>query len=81
MCHVCFFNEDALERSRFPCAKIASNTRLWQTGEDKRTWSLKALKRQDLSPAQGMATVPKELGTHLDTGKLNIFRAARWHNA
>ena len=31
------------------------------------------LKRQDPSPAQGMVTAGKELSTHLDAGKLNIF--------
>ena len=41
----------------------------------------KALKRQDPSLIRGMATVDKELSTHLNTGKLNIFRAACWHNA
>ena len=52
----------------------AINTRLWQTGEDKRTWSLhKALKCQDPSFIRGMVTVDKELPTHLNAGKSNIF--------
>ena len=51
------------------------NTRLWQTGEDKRTWSLTALKRQDPNPTQGMVTVGEESPAHLNVGKLNIFRA------
>ena len=33
-------------------------------------------KRQDPNPSMGMVTVSKELGTHLNAGKLNIFRAA-----
>ena len=34
----------------------------------------KVLKRQDLNPNRGMATVDKELSTHLNAGELNIFR-------
>ena len=61
-------------------AKIKTNTHLWQTGEDKRTWSLTALKRQDPNPNHGMVTVSEESDTHLRR-ELNIFRAAYWHNA
>ena len=43
------------------------NTRLWQTGEDKRTQRAfigrRSVKTQTL--IEGMVTVPKELGTHL----------------
>ena len=38
------------------------------------------LKCQDLSPTRGMATVDKELSTHLDTVKLNIFQDAYAHS-
>ena len=34
----------------------------------------RVLKCQDPNPNWGMVTVGKELSTHLDTGKLNIFR-------
>ena len=51
-----------------------SNTRLRHAGESKRTWSLMVLKRQDPSLSWGMATVSKELDTHLNAGKLNSFR-------
>ena len=61
--------------------KSSLSTHLWQTGESKWTSSLTAWKRQDPNLIRGMATVSEESGTHLNVGKLNIFRAAYWHNA
>ena len=73
-----------------PTAKIAcvvstylmDTTRLRHAGEDKRTWrareGVEASRPKPL--LRGMATVGKELSTHLNTGKLNIFRTTYGHH-
>ena len=55
---------------------MGQNARLRHAGEDKRTWRAFIAGTEASRPKPsfgGMATVDKELSTHLNVGKPNIF--------